>query len=452
VGVCSNHSASDKIIGSLPGVGSRKRSSFFGVQQSPLLRLVVAADDRATNERRPTDGSGIIMKIHEYQAKGILKKYDVSVPRGVMATTREEAEAAARDILESGATGVVVKAQIHAGGRGKGGGVKLAKSVEEAGELAGKILGMKLVTHQTGPEGRVVHRLLIEETLPIEKELYLGILVDRGEGKPVFMASAAGGMDIEQVAAERPEEILKQYIDPGMGLEPFQARKIAFALGLKPAQINPAVKFLAGLYRAFLETDASLVEINPFISCTDGRLFALDAKLTFDDNALFRHADLRELRDLSEEDPLEVEASKYNLNYIKLDGSVGCMVNGAGLAMATMDIIKYAGGLPANFLDVGGGANSEQVAHAFEILLSDKSVRAVLINIFGGILRVDTLAAGVVDAAKKTNLQLPVVLRLEGTNVQEGKKILMESGLNFTIAETMKDAADKVVAAARSAA
>jgi succinyl-CoA synthetase beta subunit len=391
------------------------------------------------------------MKIHEYQAKGILKKYGVAVPRGVMATTREEAEAAAKELLGSGATGVVVKAQIHAGGRGKGGGVKIAKSAEEAGEIAGKMLGMKLVTHQTGPEGRIVHRLLVEETLPIDEELYLGILVDRDEAKPVFMASAAGGMDIEQVAADRPEAILKQYIDPGMGLEPFQARKIAFALGLKPAQINPAIQFLTGLYRAFLETDASLVEINPFISCTDGRLFALDAKLTFDDNALFRHTDLRELRDVTEEDPLEVEASKYNLNYIKLDGSVGCMVNGAGLAMATMDIIKYAGGMPANFLDVGGGANAEQVAHAFEILLSDKSVRAVLINIFGGILRVDTLAAGVVEAAKKTHLQLPVVLRLEGTNVQEGKKILMESGLNFVVAETMKDAADKVVAAANAA-
>jgi len=390
------------------------------------------------------------MKIHEYQGKAILKKYGVAVPRGVMAATREAAEAAAQDLLGSGATGVVVKAQIHAGGRGKGGGVKIAKSVDEAGEIAGKMLGMKLITHQTGPEGRIVHRLLVEETLPIEKELYLGILVDRDEAKPVFMASAAGGMDIEQVAAERPEAILKQHIDPGMGLEPFQARKIAFALGLKPSQINPAVQFLTGLYRAFLETDASLVEINPFISCTDGRLFALDAKLTFDDNALFRHADLRELRDITEEDPLEVEASKYNLNYIKLDGSVGCMVNGAGLAMATMDIIKYAGGMPANFLDVGGGANAEQVAHAFEILLSDKSVRAVLINIFGGILRVDTLAAGVVEAAKKTNLQLPVVLRLEGTNVEEGKKILMESGLNFVVAETMKDAADKVVAAARA--
>src|SRR3984957_1152416 len=392
------------------------------------------------------------MKIHEYQGKAILKKYGVSVPRGTMATTREEAEAAAKELLSSGATGVVVKTQIHAGGRGKGGGVKIAKSVEEAGEIAGKMLGMTLITHQTGPEGRVVRRLLIEETLPIEKELYLGILVDRGEGKPVFMASAAGGMDIEQVAEETPDAILKQYMDPGMGLEAFQARKIAFSLGLKPAQINPAVQFLTGLYRAFLDTDSSLMEINPFITCSDGRLFALDAKVTFDDNALFRHPDLKELRDVTEEDPLEVEASKYNLNYIKLEGSVGCMVNGAGLAMATMDIIKYAGGLPANFLDVGGGANSEQVAHAFEILLSDKSVRAVLINIFGGILRVDTLAAGVVEAARKTNIKLPVVLRLEGTNVQEGKKILMESGLNFVVAQTMKDAADKVVAAAKGGA
>jgi succinyl-CoA synthetase beta subunit len=390
------------------------------------------------------------MKIHEYQGKEILKKFGVAVPRGTMVQTREQAQAAAQDLFNAGATGVVVKAQIHAGGRGKGGGVKIAKSIEEAGELAGKILGMTLVTHQTGPEGRIVRRLLIEETLPIAKELYLGILVDRGEGKPVFMASAAGGMEIEQVAEENPGAILKQYIDPGMGLEPFQARKIAFALGLSGAQINPAISFLTGLYRAFLETDASLVEINPFITTTDGPVFALDAKMTFDDNALFKHSELRGLRDVTEEDPLEVEASKYNLNYIKLEGSVGCMVNGAGLAMATMDILKYAGGLPANFLDVGGGANSEQVAHAFEILLSDKSVKAVLINIFGGILRVDTLAKGVVEAARKTNLQLPVVLRLEGTNVEEGKKILKESGLNFTVADTMKDAADKVVAAARA--
>jgi succinyl-CoA synthetase beta subunit len=321
--------------------------------------------------------------------------------------------------------------------------------VNEAGDLASKMLGMKLVTHQTGPEGRIVRRLLIEETLPIEKELYLGILVDRAEGKPVFMASAAGGMEIEQVAADSPNAILRQHIDPGMGLEAFQARKIAFQLGLKGQQINPAVQFLSSLYKAFLDTDASLLEINPFITTTDGRLFALDAKITFDDNALFRHSDLRELRDISEEDPLEVEASKYSLNYIKLDGSVGCMVNGAGLAMATMDIIKYAGGMPANFLDVGGGASSEQVAHAFEILLSDKNVKAVLINIFGGILRVDTLATGVVEAARETNIKLPIVLRLEGTNVDEGKKILMNSGFNFVVTDTMKDAADTVVAAAR---
>jgi succinyl-CoA synthetase beta subunit len=388
------------------------------------------------------------MKIHEYQAKAILKKYGVAVPRGEMAETREQAEAAAKALFDSGASGVVVKAQIHAGGRGKGGGVKIAKSVEEAAELASKILGMTLITHQTGPEGRVVRRLLIEETLPIEKELYLGIVIDRAEARPVFMASVAGGMEIEQVAAENPDAILKEYVVPGMGLEAFQARKLAFQLGLKPTQINQAVQLMTGLYKAFLETDSSLMEINPFITCSDGRLFALDAKMNFDDSAMFRHPDLKILRDVTEEDPLEVEASKYNLNYIKLDGNVGCMVNGAGLAMATMDIIKYAGGMPANFLDVGGGANAEQVAHAFEILLSDKNVKAVLINIFGGILRVDTLARGVVEAATKTGLQLPVVLRLEGTNVEQGREILKASGLNFVVAQTMKDAAEKVVAAA----
>jgi succinyl-CoA synthetase beta subunit len=389
------------------------------------------------------------MKIHEYQAKAILKKYGVAVPNGAMAETREQAQTAAKNLFDSGASGVVVKAQIHAGGRGKGGGVKIAKSVEEAAEIAGKMLGMTLVTHQTGPEGRVVRRLLIEETLPIEKELYLGIVIDRVEAKPVFMSSAAGGMEIEQVAAENPDAILKEHIEPGMGLEPFQARKAAFQLGLKPAQINESVRLMTGLYRAFQETDASLMEINPFVSCSDGRMFALDAKINFDDNALFRHPEIRELRDVTEEDPLEVEASKYSLNYIKLDGNVGCMVNGAGLAMATMDIIKYAGGMPANFLDVGGGANAEQVTHAFEILLSDKSVKAVLINIFGGILRVDTLAKGVVEAAQKTQIQLPIVLRLEGTNVEAGREILKQSGLNFMVAETMKDAAEKVVAAAR---
>ncbi|MBV8050654.1 MAG: ADP-forming succinate--CoA ligase subunit beta [Acidobacteriaceae bacterium] len=391
------------------------------------------------------------MKIHEYQAKAILKKYGVSVPRGEVAESREQIQAAATNLFNAGAAGVVVKAQIHAGGRGKGGGVKVAKSIEEAVEIGSKILGMTLVTHQTGPEGRLVRRVLIEETLPIERELYLGIVIDRSEAKPVFMASAAGGMEIEQVAAENRDAILKQHIEPGMGLEPFQARKLAFQLGLKPQQINESVRFMAGLYRAFQETDSSLTEINPFVSCSDGRLFALDAKINFDDNALFRHPDIKGLRDITEEDPLEVEASKYNLNYIKLDGNVGCMVNGAGLAMATMDIIKYAGGMPANFLDVGGGANVEQVTHAFEILLSDKNVKAVLINIFGGILRVDMLATGVVEAARKTNIQLPIVLRLEGTNVEAGREILRESGLNCIVAETMKDAAEKVVAAAHAA-
>jgi len=391
------------------------------------------------------------MKIHEYQAKAILKKYGVAVPRGEMAENRDQAVAAAKSLFDSGASGVVVKAQIHAGGRGKGGGVKIAKSVEEAADLASKMLGMTLITHQTGPEGREVRRLLIEETLPIERELYLGIVIDREEARTVFMASAAGGMEIEQVAAENPNAILKEYITPGMGLSAFQARKLAFQLGLKAAQINQAVQLMTGLYKAFEETDSSLMEINPFITCSDGRLFALDAKMNFDDNALFRHSGLKELRDVTEEDPLEVEASKYSLNYIKLDGNVGCMVNGAGLAMATMDIIKYAGGMPANFLDVGGGANAEQVTHAFEILLSDKNVKAVLINIFGGILRVDTLARGVVEAANKTGMRLPVVLRLEGTNVEQGRQILQDSGLNFIVAETMKDAAEKVVAAAAAA-
>src|SRR5690349_17079237 len=389
------------------------------------------------------------MKIHEYQAKAILKKYGVAVPRGEMVESRDQAEAAAKNLFDAGAGGVVVKAQIHAGGRGKGGGVKIAKSVEEASEIASKMLGMTLITHQTGPEGRVVQRLLVEETLPIERELYLGIVIDRAEARPVFMASQSGGMEIEQVAEENPSAILKEYITPGLGLESFQARKLAFQLGLKPEQINQAVKFMADLYKAFEETDSSLMEINPFITCSDGRLFALDAKMNFDDSALFRHPELKELRDVTEEDPLEVEASKYSLNYIKLDGNVGCMVNGAGLAMATMDIIKYAGGMPANFLDVGGGANAEQVTHAFEILLSDKNVKAVLINIFGGILRVDTLATGVVEAANKTKIQLPVVLRLEGTNVEQGREILQQSGLNFIVAQTMKDAAEKVVAAAK---
>jgi succinyl-CoA synthetase beta subunit len=389
------------------------------------------------------------MKIHEYQAKGILAKYGVAVPRGEMANTRDEAFAAAKRLLAAGAKGIVVKAQIHAGGRGKGGGVKLAKTAEEAAELAGKILGMQLITHQTGPQGQKVQRLLVEETLPIERELYLGIVLDRVSSRLVFMASAAGGMEIEEVAAKDPKAILKETIDPAVGFQAFQARKLAFGLGLKPEQVNPAVQLMTALYRATAETDASLCEINPFITTTDGRVFALDAKINFDDNALFRHKDIKELRDIAEEDPLEVEASKYSLNYIRLDGNIACMVNGAGLAMATMDIIQYAGGMPANFLDVGGGANAEQVEHAFDILLSDKNVKAVLINIFGGILRVDTLAKGVVEAAKKTKITLPVVLRLEGTNVEQGREILKQSGFNFIVAETMKDAAEKVVAAAR---
>ncbi len=388
------------------------------------------------------------MKIHEYQAKSILAKYGVPVPRGEVANSREEAEQVARKLFDAGAQGVVVKAQIHAGGRGKGGGVKIAKSVEEAGELAAKMLGMTLVTHQTGPEGRVVRTLLIEETLPIDRELYLSLLMDRGEAKLLLMASSAGGMEIEQVAEERPEAILREYLDTGIGLQAFQARKLAFGLGLTGPLVNQAVQLMVSLFKAYWETDASLVEINPLITTKDGRVVALDAKVNFDDNALMRHKDLKELRDVTEEDPLEVEASKYGLNYIKLDGNVGCMVNGAGLAMATMDIIKYAGGAPANFLDVGGGANEDQVTHAFEILLSDKNVKAVLINIFGGILRVDTLANGVVAAARKTNIQLPIVLRLEGTNVEQGREILRDSGLNFIVAETMKDAAEKVVGAA----
>jgi succinyl-CoA synthetase beta subunit len=390
------------------------------------------------------------MKIHEYQAKALLRKYDVAVPRGDMAETREQAEAVAQGLFAAAVSRVVVKAQIHAGGRGKGGGVKIAQSVEEAAEIAGKMLGMTLVTHQTGPEGRLVRRVLIEETLPVEKELYAGIVIDRSEAKPVFMASSAGGMEIEQVAAENPSAIFREYLEPGMGLEAFQARKLAFQLGLRSQHIPEAVRFMSGLCRVFRENDCSLLEINPFVSCSDGRLLALDAKINFDDNALFRHPEIREMRDLAEEDPLEVEASKYSLNYIRLEGNVGCMVNGAGLAMATMDIIKHAGGMPANFLDVGGGANAEQVTHAFEILLSDKHVKAVLINIFGGILRVDTLARGVVEAGRKTNIQLPIVLRLEGTNVAAGREILRDSGLNFVVAETMQDAAEKVVAAASS--
>jgi succinyl-CoA synthetase beta subunit len=388
------------------------------------------------------------MKIHEYQAKAILARYGVTTPRGDVAFTKEEAREAARRLKSQVC---VVKAQIHAGGRGKGGGVKLARSADEAAEIASQILGMNLVTAQTGPQGRIVKRLLIEEGLDIKRELYLGLLIDRETGRPVFMASASGGMEIEQVAKENPGAILREHIHPAVGLQPYQARKIAFGLGLTGEQATGATPFFQALYRAFIDTDASMVEINPCVVTGDGKLVALDAKVTFDDNALFRHKDLRELRDLDEEDPLEVEASKYGLNYIKLDGTVACMVNGAGLAMATMDIIKYTGGSPANFLDVGGGATADQVKNAFHILLSDPEVRAVFINIFGGILRCDVLATGVVAAAKDLHVKIPVVVRMEGTNVERGQQILRESGLNFTIADGMKDGAQKVVALAGGA-
>ncbi len=385
------------------------------------------------------------MKIHEYQAKALLARHGVPVPRGEVALTAGEAEAAAQRIGGS----VVVKAQIHAGGRGKGSGVKIAKDAAEARAIAEKMLGMTLVTHQTGPEGRLVQRLLIEETLPIARELYFGIVLDRAIGKNVFMASADGGVEIEEVAAKTPERILKETIEPGLGLLPFQARKLAFGIGLTGGAAGAAAAAMVALARANESLDASLAEINPFIVTRDERVYALDAKINLDDNAMFRHKDLAELRDLNEEDPLEVEASKFGLNYIKLDGNVACMVNGAGLAMATMDIIKYAGGSPANFLDVGGGANAEQIRNAFRILLSDAAVKAVLINIFGGILRCDTLATGVVAAARELSIKVPVVVRMEGTNVELGRKILMESGLNFTVADGMRDAAEKVVRLAK---
>ena len=388
------------------------------------------------------------MKIHEYQAKAILARYGVPTPRGEVAFTKDEARAAAARL---GTPVVVVKAQIHAGGRGKAGGVKLARSVDEAAEHAGRILGMKLVTPQTGAEGRIVHRLLIEEGLDIKRELYLSVLVDRAVEAPVLMASAAGGTEIEEVARENPGAILRETIHPAVGLQPYQARKIAFGLGLAPEVASAAVPFLQSLYRAFMESDASLVEINPCVVTGDGKLVALDAKMTFDDNSLYRHKDVLALRDLDEEDPLEIEASKFGLNYIKLDGSVACMVNGAGLAMSTMDIIKLSGGSPANFLDVGGGASAEQVKNAFKILMSDKNVRAVFINIFGGILRCDVLATGVVNAAKELKIKVPVVVRMEGTNVEQGKQILLDSGLGFTVAEGMKDGAEKVVALAGGA-
>ena len=386
------------------------------------------------------------MKIHEYQAKQILSGFGVTVPRGELITKPEEARRVAERL---GGGTVVVKAQIHAGGRGKGGGVKLARNPGEAETLAGRILGMTLITHQTGPEGRLVNRVLIEEGMDIARELYVGVVVDRASGKPVFMASSEGGVEIEVVAAKHPEKILKEFIDTGVGFQNYQARKLAFGLGLEGKVVNDAVKLFQNLYRAFEATDASLIEINPLITTRDGKAVALDAKITFDDNALFRHPEFRELRDLDEEDPLEIKASNYGLNYIRLDGNVGCMVNGAGLAMATMDIIQYAGSRPANFLDVGGGANEEQVRRGFEIILSDSNVRAVLINIFGGIMRCDIVANGVVAAAKTLGIKVPIVVRLRGTNVELGQKILKESGLNFEVANDMKEAAEKVVAAAK---
>ena len=389
------------------------------------------------------------MKIHEYQAKEILRKYGVAVPNGEMATTLEEADTAAKQLFSAGNAVVVVKAQIHAGGRGKGGGVKLAKTLEEAATASKAILGMQLVTHQTGPQGQKVGRLLVEAGSAIDRELYLGLVLDRALSKVVFMASQAGGMEIEEVAHDTPEKIFKEYVNPAIGFQPYQARSLAFKLGLLPSQIGEAVRFMMGLYKAFIDTDSTLMEINPFITTKDGKLAALDCKINFDDNAMFRHKDLKELRDISEEDPLEVEASKFALNYIKLDGNIACMVNGAGLAMATMDIIQYAGGAAANFLDVGGGANQEQIENAFGILLSDPHVKAIFINIFGGILRVDVLATAVVAAARKLNVQLPIILRLEGTNVEEGRKIIAESGLKVQIGATMKEAADLAVAAAK---
>lgn len=385
------------------------------------------------------------MKVHEYQAKEILARYGVAIPRGRVITQPEEARAAAEELGGR----VVVKAQVHAGGRGKAGGVKLASSPEEAVQAASQILGMTLVSQQTGPEGRLVRKALVEEALDIDREFYLGVVLDRAVGLPVMMASRFGGMEIEEVAAQHPLAILKEHFDPVTGLAPFQCRKLAFALGLGGETFKLFTTFVAALAKAYNDTDASLAEINPLLITAQGKVLALDAKMNFDDNALTRHGDIAAMRDLDEEDPFEVEASRYDLNYIKLDGSIGCMVNGAGLAMATMDIIKHYGGSPANFLDVGGGASQERVEQAFRILLSDPAVKGVLINIFGGIVRCDMLAAGVVAAARKVGLSVPLVVRLEGTNVEEGRRILAESGLALQPADTMADAAAKVVAAVR---
>jgi len=385
------------------------------------------------------------MKIHEFQAKNILNKYGVQIPQGDVADTPSKA----REIAEKIGSKVVLKAQVHAGGRGKGGGIKLAGSPGEAEKIAKEMIGMKLVTPQTGPEGKLVSRILVEEALDIAKELYIGIVIDRAKEAPVVMASSEGGVEIEKVAAETPELIFKEYISPATGFLPFQARNLTFKLGLEGETFKQAVKFITSLYKAFEATDASLAEINPLLVTKQGNVLALDAKMNFDDNALTRHPDIKEMRDLSEEEPLEVEASKYDLNYIKLDGNVGCMVNGAGLAMATMDIIMHSGGMPANFLDVGGGVSEEAVKNAFKILVSDKDVKAALINIFGGIVRCDLVAGGIVKAAKELKLKVPMVVRLEGTNVEEGKKILKESGLSFYPAESMKEAAEKVVPLAK---
>lgn len=383
------------------------------------------------------------MKIHEFQAKAILQEFGVDVPRGKVAATAAEARKIASELTGT----VVVKAQIHAGGRGKGGGVKLAKNAEEAEKIASSMLGMTLITHQTGPEGRRVQRLLIEEGLDIERELYLGIVLDRAKGQLVVMASTEGGVEIEKVAAETPDKILKEYIDPCVGLQPFQARKLAFGLGLTGEHFKNAIKFLNALYKAYVASDCSMAEINPLVVTGDGRVMALDAKINFDDNALSRHKQFLELRDLNEEEPLEVEASEYGLNYIKLDGVVGCMVNGAGLAMATMDMIKLAGSEPANFLDVGGGASAQTVENGFKILLSDKNVKAVLINIFGGIVRCDRVARGVIEAAHKIDIDVPVVVRLEGTNAAEAAALLEKSDLSFEVARSFEEAAETVVRA-----
>jgi succinyl-CoA synthetase beta subunit len=387
---------------------------------------------------------GTRMKIHEFQAKEILKGYGVPVPRGRVAETHEEARKVAE---ETGAKTIVVKAQIHAGGRGKGGGVRVVRSAKEAEKAAKEILGMTLVTPQTGSAGRVVRKALVEEGMDIKEELYLGVVIDRSRACPVIMASREGGVEIEKVAAEAPEKIIKEWINPGTGMRPFQANKIGYGLGFGPNQIGLIKSIISGLYRAFHEKDCLLAEINPLVLTGEGGFVALDAKMNFDDNGLFRHKEIVMLRDLNEEAPLEIEASRHNLNYIKLDGNVGCMVNGAGLAMATMDIIKLVGAEPANFLDVGGGATVEMVKNGFKILMSDPGVKAVLINIFGGILRCDTLAQGVIEAVSEVKVDLPVVIRLEGTNVEEGRRLLNSSGLRFTVAIGMKEAAEKVVLA-----